>query len=65
MNLENINVEIKKTDLTPEICLYCKYFKNYFSEFKNIIELDCKKGHKSFLADEPFACGQFKPKRRK
>lgn len=47
------------------LCLECKHFKSCFSPVPNVIELNCKKGNKTFLADKPFACGQFKPKRRK
>lgn len=65
MSFKNVVVEIKKPDLTPEICLKCKNFKYFFSPVPNVCELHCKKGNKCFLADKPFACGQFKPKRRK
>lgn len=44
----------------PEGCLSCKYFKNYSSPIRNVIELKCRKGDKTFLADKPFACGEYK-----
>lgn len=63
-NNEIHNVSIKPT---PQIdkCKVCKYFKCYYSSVPNIVELNCKKSNKTFLANQPFNCGEFKPKRRK
>lgn len=48
----------------PRGCMSCKYFKNFFSPIHNIIELKCKKGNKTFLANEPFVCGEYRQNKK-
>ena len=60
MNDTNVNVDI----YVPEGCLSCKYFKNYFSPVHNVVELKCKKGNKTFFANAPFACGEYKQNKK-
>ena len=71
-DIRNVMVSVKE-EPAYERCKYCKHFKYYYSTmssklFPNCtspLTIKCKKGNKEIERKEPFACGQFKPKRRK
>lgn len=68
----NAMVKVKE-EPAYERCKYCKHFKCYYSTMSSKLLpsctspliIKCKKGNKEIAREEPFACGQFKPKRRK